>query len=374
MNHKHSASLSIQAGSRLNFHQFIYDQNAADINGNMNQILNVDDGLSAMNYFFSAKWKPTNRITLVSGLNSMIVLKNNKSTLEPRFSAQVDITERQRLWAGYGLHSAMESVHHYFTKIKQSDQSFKNVNEDLDLLKAHHLVVGYAYSFNKNTSIKTEVYYQQLYNLPVANDLNNIYSTLNEGQEIQYLDLVNKGKGRNYGIETTIERSFTKGFYALLNASFYKSKFIPLDGIERNTKFASDYLVNILFGKEFNGLGKKKNQIFAINAKIFFSGGRKIIPLLRNNNGTLAVNPDQNLFFDFSKAYDVSLDNIFQSNLSLSYKWNKKKTAHEVFLNIDNITNHKGNISEFYDETKEKQVGYLSQFGFFPNLLYRYYF
>lgn len=374
LNHKHNASLSIQAGSRLNFHQFIYDQNAADTLGNMNNILNADDGLSAMNHFVSVKWKPSNRIIVVTGINNMTVLKNIKSTLEPRFSAQIELTEKQRLSVGYGLHSAMESVHHYFTKIKQADQSFKSVNEDLDLLKAHHLVLGYTYSFNKNTSIKTEIYYQHLYNLPVANDVNNIYSTLNEGLEIQYLDLVNKGKGRNYGIETTIEKSFTKGFYALLNASIYKSKFTPLDGVERNTKFASDYLVNLLFGKEICGLGKNKNQIFSVNAKIFLSGGRKIIPLLRNDNGTLAVNPDQNLFFDFSKAYDVSLDHIFQTNLSLSYKWNKKKTAHEIFLNIDNISNYKGKISEFYDETEETKVGYLSQFGVFPNLLYRYYF
>lgn len=374
LNHKHSASLSIQAGSRLNFHQFIYDQNAADTLGNMNKILNADDGLSAMNHFVSVKWKPSDRIIIVTGLNNMNVLMNNKSTLEPRFSAQIAFTEKQRLSVGYGLHSAMESVHHYFTKIKQPDQSFKSVNEDLDLLKAHHFVLGYTYSFNRTTSIKTEVYYQHLYNLPVANDVNNIYSTLNEGLEIQYLDLVNKGKGRNYGIETTIEKSFNKGFYALLNASIYKSKFTPLDGVERNTKFASDYLVNLLFGKEISGLGKNKNQIFSVNAKIFLSGGRKIIPLLRNDNGTLAVDPDQNLFFDFSKAYDVSLDHIFQSNISISYKWNKKKTAHEIFLNIDNISNYKGKISEFYDETEETKVGYLSQFGIFPNLLYRYYF
>lgn len=374
INHKQSASLSIQAGSRLNFHQFKYDQNAADTLGKMKQILNADDGLSAMNNFFSAKWKPSERIIVVTGVNNMNVFINKKSTIEPRFSAQIEVSKRQKLSFGYGLHSAMESVHHYFTKIQQADQSLKNVNEDLDLLKAHHLVLGYTYSLNKNTSVKTEVYYQHLYNLPVANDVNNIYSTLNEGLEIQYLDLVNKGKGRNYGIETTIEQSFKKGFYALLNASVYQSKFTPLDGIERNTKFASDYLINLLFGKEINGLGKRKNQIFAMNGKIFLSGGRKIIPLLRNANGALAVNPDKNLFFDFSKAYDVSLDNIFQSNVSLSYKWNKKKTAHEVFLNIDNVSNYKGKISEFYDETEDNKVGYLTQFGFFPNLLYRYYF
>lgn len=374
LNHKFNANLSFQIGSRLNFYQFYYNQNATDEAGNKNQLLKVDDDLSTMNHFISAKWKPSKKIVLVAGLHHMNVLFNKKRTLEPRLSIQFAATEKQKIWAGYGLHSTMESVHHYFTTIKQPDQSDKKVNEDLDLMKAHHFVLGYSYAFSKNLLIKTEAYYQKLYDLPVANDVNNIFSTVNEGLEIQYLDLVNKGKGRNYGIEITFEKSFNKGFYALVNTSIYQSKFTPLDGIERNTKFASDYLINALFGKEINGLGRKNNQILGINTKIFWSGGRKIIPLLRNADGTLAVNPEKKLFYDLSKAYSVSLDPIFQANLSFSYKWNKKKVAHELFLNIDNLSNYQGKISEFYSETKEGKIGYLKQFGTFPNLLYRYYF
>jgi CarboxypepD_reg-like domain/TonB-dependent Receptor Plug Domain len=374
LNHKFNANLSFQIGSRLNFYQFYYNQKAADEAGNKNQLLKVDDDLNTMNHFISAKWKPSNKIVVVAGLHHMNVLFNKKRTLEPRMSVQFLATEKQKIWAGHGLHSTMESVHHYFTTIKQPDQSDKKVNEDLDLMKAHHFVLGYSYAFSKNLSIKTEAYYQKLYDLPVANDINNIYSTVNEGLDIQYLDLVNKGKGRNYGIEITLEKSFNKGFYALLNTSIYQSKFTPLDGIERNTKFATDYLVNALFGKEINGLGRKNNQILGINAKLFWSGGRKIIPLLRNADGTLAVDPEKKQFYDLSKAYAVSLDPIFQANLSFSYKWNKKKVAHELFLNIDNLSNYQGKISEFYSETKEGKIGYLKQFGTFPNLLYRYYF
>lgn len=374
LNHKHSARLSFQLGSRFNVNYFDYDQSASDNNGSLNPILKVNESIVSSNNFITTKWKPTNNITLIGGLHNMNVFINNKSTIEPRLSIQLQSSDRQSFWAGLGQHSAMENIHHYFTEIKQTDQTSKKVNEDLDLLKAQHFVLGHSYFFNKNLSIKTEIYYQKLYNLPVANDKNNIYSTINEGIEIQYLDLINEGKGKNYGIEVTLEKSFHKGFYTLINGSVYKSKYTAFDGIERNTKYASDYLINVLLGKEISGLGKKKNQIFSINGKVFLSGGRKIIPLLRNSDGSLAVRPSENLFFDFSKAYDVSLDKIFQANVSFSYKWNKRNTAHEVFLNIDNVSNTKGKIFEFYDETADNKVGNVSQFGIFPNVLYRFYF
>ncbi|MCG7860310.1 TonB-dependent receptor, partial [Flavihumibacter sediminis] len=88
-----------------------------------------------------------------------------------------------------------------------------------------------------------EAYYQQLYNLPVANADTNIFSTINEGLDFQYVDLVNKGKGSNYGIELTLERFFNRNYYYLINASVYNSTYKALDGIERNTRFNGNYLV-----------------------------------------------------------------------------------------------------------------------------------
>jgi hypothetical protein len=75
-----------------------------------------------------------------------------------------------------------------------------------------------------------------------------------------------------------------------------------------------------------------------------------------------------------NKAYDRSLGDTYQVILSASYKWNRLRATHEIFLNMDNVTNNKGKISEFYDESKPNSIGYLTQFGIFPNLMYRVYF
>jgi len=154
----------------------------------------------------------------------------------------------------------------------------------------------------------------------------------------------------------------------------YESKYTALDGVERNTRFNGNYIFNVLGGKEFSGLGKKKNQVFAANIKTFFGGGRYFIPLLRDANDNLAVDVDNGLIFDFDKAYQNKLDNLTNITFSVSYKWNKKKTTHELFLNIDNLTNNQARLREFYDVDEPDGVAYERQVGLIPNFLYRVYF
>jgi len=147
-----------------------------------------------------------------------------------------------------------------------------------------------------------------------------------------------------------------------------------LENIERNTQFNNNYLVNILGGKEFAKLGKKKNQTLTLNGKLFFRGGQTYIPLLRDDSGNLDVDPEKNKYWDYNKAYDTRFEDMYQINLSASYKFNRLKATHEIFLDLQNITNNAGNISEYYDESEPGSIGHRTQFGFFPNLMYRVYF
>jgi hypothetical protein len=90
--------------------------------------------------------------------------------------------------------------------------------------------------------------------------------------------------------------------------------------------------------------------------------------------GNVAVEPENDRYFDYSKAYDNKLDNIFLMNLSASYKFNRPGATHEIFLDLMNLTNSQSRIAEYYDVSKPGNVGYSTSFGFFPNLMYRVYF
>ena len=374
-NNKLNAKNRIQLGTKYTY--FDYDNDQSRLEDDMitrSTLVDFDGEVSTIRNFISWKHRLNENITIVAGLHNMNVLLNNKSTLEPRVAVNWKLNETSSIHAGYGNHSNMERIHNYFTKVQLADGSITEPNKDLDLLKANHFVLGFKKQFSENLMAKVEVYYQDLYNLPVENNDTSYYATINEGLDYRYVDLVNKGTGRNYGVEVSLERFFTNNYYFLINASLYESKYKSLEGIERNTQFNGNYLVNILCGKEFVNMGRKQNRTLALNAKVFFGGGRKVVPLLRDVQGNLAVNPTNNQYWDYKKAYENKIEDTYQVTLSASYKINRPKATHEIFVNLDNITNNKGKITEYYDESKPSSIGHTTQFGFFPNLMYRVYF
>jgi hypothetical protein len=372
---KLNAKNKIQVGTKYSLIDYDYKQRwfEEDINAWFTGA-DFNEKVGTVQNFVSWKHRLNEDLTIVSGFHNMNVLLNNKSTLEPRIAMNWKLDNTNSINAGYGKHSNMESIHNYFSKVEQADGSVTEPNKDLDLLKAHHFVLGYEKRFTKNLRAKVEVYYQDLYNLPVENKDTSFYSTINEGSDYKYVDLVNKGTGKNYGIELTLERFLSNNFYYLINGSLYNSKYKALDGIERNTQYNGNYLLNILVGKEFVKLGKKQNKTLSLNAKIFYGGGKRHIPLLRDEQGNVAVDPANDQFWDYEKAYKSSIEDVYQINLSASYKINKPKTTHEIFINLDNITNSMGQLTEFYDESEPNSVGHVTQFGLFPNLMYRVYF
>ena len=71
--------------------------------------------------------------------------------------------------------------------------------------------------------------------------------------------LANTGTGNNYGMEITFEQFLHRGFYFLITTSLYNSTYVGSDGIERQTAFDGDYVINALVGKRIQvAVWKKK--------------------------------------------------------------------------------------------------------------------
>lgn len=373
-NHKLTKKHKLQIGTR--YSSLHYNINQSQLNGNTENriaLIALDKNIAQYSNFINWKFRLNESLQFVSGLQNNNVFFNNKHTIEPRLSMKYSPNHKHSFSFGLGLHSAMESIHNYFAQVQSPNNSLSTPNEELDLLKARHMTLAYDRQFNDQLSAKLELYYQDLYDIPVENLDTSYYSTLNEGLEFRYVDLVNEGTGKNYGVELTIEKIFSNNYYYLFNASLFESKYTALDGIERNTQYNGNYLINFLIGKEFPNVGKHKRNTLALNMKAFFGGGKKYIPLLRNANNEIAVDQASGQYFDYSKAYENDLEDIHRIVISASYKWNKPKTTHELFINLDNITNSKPKLGEYYDSEKESGIGYFESFGFFPNIMYRIY-
>jgi hypothetical protein len=336
--------------------------------------LDLKNNMTSIRGYIGWKHRLNEDITIVSGVHNFYLPLTGENSLEPRASLKWQLKNGNSFNAGLGRHSTMEHVSTYFAKVIDKNGLVSEPNKNLKLLKANHFVLGYEKRFTSNLLGKVEAYYQGLSDLPVKNDPTSYYSTINESDGFRDIALVSKGTGQNYGLEFTLERFFANNYYYMFSSSIYQSKYKSLENIERNTRFNGNYAFNALVGKEFDKLGKKQNKTIDLNAKFFYLGAQKIIPLLRNDSGELAVDLSNDQYRDYSKAYDYGLDDIFQINASASLKINKRKTTHEILVDVINANNTKAKIYEYYEPNLAGKIEYSRPLSLIPNLIYRVYF
>ena len=135
----------------------------------------------------------------------------------------------------------------------------------MKMTKAHHFGLSYEIKLNEDARFKVEPYFQYLYDVPVVAD--SYFSLQNLEQDWFFNEtLVNEGTGTNLGIDFTLERFLKKGFYYLITASVFDSKYKGGDGIERNSLYNKNYIVNLLAGKEWI-VGQRKANLFGANIR-----------------------------------------------------------------------------------------------------------
>ena len=103
-------------------------------------------------------------------------------------------------------------------------------------------------------------------------------------------------------------------------------------------------------------------------------GQQKILPLFRNDKDEVNVDPAYHQYWDYENAYERDIEDIYQLSVAACYQWVKPSTTHELFLNIDYISDNKGRLSKHYDPNLASQTNYTKHFGMLPNLMYQVYF
>jgi hypothetical protein len=316
-----------------------------------------------------AQWqyRPTNRLTVNTGIHSQYFSHNNKSAVEPRLGMRYATKENQSLNVGLGLHSQLQPITVYFNRQRLSDGTVLSENKNLGFNRAAHAVVGYDIQFSQQVRLKTEVYYQHLFDVAVDRVASS-FSMLNTGADFQLPnngDLVNNGVGRNMGVELTLERFLDKGFYYLFTTSIFDSKYKGSDGVWRNTAFNGNYVFNLLGGKEWR-VGS--NNAITLDGKVTYAGGAWHAPIdldASMASGFEVRKLDQN----FSEQYSA----YFRTDVKIGFRMNAKKYSQAISLDIRNVTNHKNVFMERYNNTTQEIVTSY-QIGLFPMVLYNIWF
>ena len=331
------------------------------------QIWDYQSSTNLVQAFAHLKYAISSKLTLNAGVHSQYFFLNKATSVEPRVGLVYNATRKSSFNLGYGLHSQLQPINVYFLQSADLDGNIVYNNKNLDFTKSHHIVLGYNLQPFANWRIKTEVYYQSLYNVPVTS-YSSSYSMLNTGSTFKTDladSLINTGTGSNYGLELTVEKFFSKGYYGLFTASVYNSSYIGSDGVERNTAFKGKYVYNILAGKEWK-IGQDKRNRFSVDIKFTNAGGRAFTPIdltASNAIGREVLSTDA-----FSSFYA----NYYRLDLKAGFTLNsaKRKIAQTFSLDLQNVTNHKNVFSQSYDD-KMKNISTTYQLGFFPNVVYK---
>jgi hypothetical protein len=325
----------------------------------------VTGNMSLLKTYFQYQFKLNESLTSYAGMHFQYSGFNNQLVAEPRLGLKWQVNNNQSVNFGYGLHSQLQPKVIYFnqTYVEQNN-SYHRTNENLGFSRSNHFVMGYDVKAMSNMRIKLETYYQYLFEIPVKESFPE-FSALNIGDQFgipREDSLVNEGKGKNYGLELTVEKFLNKGFYFLFTTSLFDSKYLTLDNTWRNTAFNGNYVFNMLVGKEWQ-LGEK--TMLTLDLKTVFAGGRRYIPIDLEASEIAGEEVR-----DYDHAYENKYDPYFRSDLRIGFKINMRKLSQEWAIDLQNFTGYKSIFMEGYDATKN-EVYTVYQQGFYPMFLYR---
>jgi hypothetical protein len=315
------------------------------------------------------KYDVSKRMTLNTGVHMQELFLNHSHSIEPRLGITYAISSISSMSLGYELHSQMQPMNVYFLQTQQADGSILYSNRNLDFTRSHHFVLGYNIQPLDAWRVKAEIYYQRLYDVPVDN-YSSSYSMLNTGASFKTDlegSLVNSGTGRNYGVELTVEKFFSNGYYGLFTSSLYNSKYTASDGIERNTAFNGKYVFNLLFGKEWKVGSENANRITA-DLKVTSAGGRYYTPI---DLQASQLTGREQLAGD-AYAYSSRYSDYFRMDIKVGYVWNSNslKLSHSFSFDLQNVTNNKNVFSQTYDRGL-RDIKTTYQLSLFPNFTYK---
>jgi hypothetical protein len=272
----------------------------------------------------------------------------------------------QSIFAGAGMHSQTQPMYTY-TYHFQGTTSMHN--KDMDFTRSIHSGLGYEKAFKNKLNVRTETYYQYVYNVPVEINPSS-FSLINMGSGFARFfpdSLKNTGTGYNYGLEVTVQKYFDKSFFFMFSGTLYDSKYKGSDGILRNSSFNGHYIGNLLAGKEFK---VSKKQTISLGIKITQAGGKRYgyVDLAKSKAA-------QDIIYRDSAFNDRQFKDYFRLDFKINWTMNAAKATHEIGLDLLNIFNTKNLLGLAYapniGNPSAEPIAQKQQLGFLPLFYYK---
>jgi hypothetical protein len=367
VNYQLNSNNTIRSGVNASLLSFnLFDREYKQEHQTLQEVLNQKGRASSFDGYIEDKHTFENNISVNIGLHGNYFNLSKTWALENRIGVNWKFSPDQVLSLGGGTYSRLEPLSYYYARGNSGNSTGA---AKLRPTKSEQVVLGYEKQFSSNLKFKTEIYYQYLSKVPVSIDSSNNFSLLNVSDNSaigssSYTALTNKGTGQNYGVELSLEKSMSNGYYFMFSSSLFNSKYKALSGQEFNTTFNTRYVANLVAGREW-ATGSAHKNLFGLNGKLIYAGGRKYSPVLLGESLRL----DEQII-DQSKTNTLTADPYIRMDFSASYRINRKKVSHMILLDIQNVINRENNIGLYYNPSK-RLVEPSKWIGIFPTINYR---
>ncbi|MBC7777676.1 MAG: TonB-dependent receptor [Phycisphaerae bacterium] len=310
-------------------------------------------------------WQSRNQKNTTSlGLHTMIFDVGNDYysktdfSLEPRFLFSRKIAENHRLSFSAGGYSQVPSP--WLLDYR--------VNE---LLRSGKMEMAYSWNFAPFWQFKTALYRQRINNAPYF--VNEHFALLNDSEFNLGNDFssYNTARGFNRGIEASVERNLSNGWFMLINGSLFGSKFSktssPSETDWLSTRWDIGHIANTTFGKEWQREKRPgKERTIGLNARIVWAGGVREAEI--NRDASVLANTT---VVDERIGYSRQYPDYFRLDLRVYWRKNLGNRRNSTFaLDIQNLTAQQ-NLAYHYYDPYTGQIENKYQLGPIPNFSWR---
>jgi hypothetical protein len=336
---------------------------------------NIWDGQA----FFEAMVKFNRAWTMNAGVfGQYMSLNANTYTVEPRFSLAFEPSIQHRFTFGYGWHSKHVPFITSFLVELQPDGSYDMGNRELGFIRSHQTELAYHWQIAKEWRLKTELFGQYLTDIPVEATPSS-YSLINYGVFSLFpkvINLVSEGEAYNYGMDLTLEKFFSQGYYGHVAGTYFHSRYLASDGIWRSTGNDVRYIVQFVGGKEFK-IGKRKLNTFNIDFRLHHRGGRPYTPI-----DLAASQASGEEVRDEFNAYSARARSYTRLDLKIGGRFNgrRNRISHYFYIDMINFSDlvaglagsdyFQNDLLFTYDPINER-IARSTQFGLFPTFAYQ---
>lgn len=289
------------------------------------------------------------------------------AVLEPRLTITQRLGRRHRLAFAAGLNSQTHPMWWYSI---EASNYLPDDNHFSGNALARALQVSLRHIWNPGDlwALKSEVFYQRQYHIPVAARASNAFSMVNVSEVQLFEPLAATGLAEHTGLELSAERYLAAGWFLLANTTLFDARYQGSDEVWRASRWNLGHIANLTAGKEWQRGADwpEKSRAFGVNGRITWTGGQRAAPVDK-----VASAAAKTTVFDFSNGYSEQQPDFVRLDLRVYWRRNIGKRRNSLFaMDFQNITFQKNTAYRYYDpytgniEVKE-------QLGLVPNLSWR---